>query len=249
MAADSYYDEDLGGYPLAVDEDGGETEFDNQREFEDGPLDSYYYQVFERYGDPKKDIIDAIDDALSGAATLDITYPEVKDDNIYLSTYGEVFDCSECDKRFRNMDEAMRHLREESRKALGDADTDRTASTRTAHSLTEMSVLDDNGEPVSISITMDKDYETEHANYTFDSDRSDIYIDDFWGEIDPEAYDDEREYMWTFGSDTDGQLYGGSTETFEEAEEALYSSAQEYLTLYVPDVLRESREISEDDLR
>ena len=249
MAADSYYDEDLGGYPLAVDEDGGETEFDNQRDFEDGPLDFYYYQVFERYGDTRKDIIDAIDDALSGAATLDITYPEVKDENIYLSTHGEVFSCSECDKRFRNMDEAMEHLREECRRALGDSDTDRTASTKTAHSLTEMSVLDDEGEPVSISITMDKDYETEHADYTFDSDRNDIYIDDFWGEIDPEAYDDEREYMWTFGSDTDGQLYGGSTETFEEAEEALYSSAQEYFTLYVPDVLKEAREIADDDLR
>ena len=249
MAADSYYDEDLGGYPLAVDEDGGETEFDNQRDFEDGPLDFYYYQVFERYGDTRKDIIDAIDDALSGAATLDITYPEVKDENIYLSTYGEVFSCSECDKHFRDMDEAMRHLREEARRALGDVDSDRTASTRTAHSLTEISVLDDNGEPVSISITMDKDYETEHANYTFESDRNDIYIDDFWGEIDPEAYDDEREYMWTFGSDTDGQLYGGSTETFEEAEEALYSSAQEYLTLYVPDVLKEAREIADEDLR
>ena len=249
MAADSYYDEDLGGYPLAVDEDGGETEFDNRREFERGPLDSYYYQVFERYGDPRKDFIDGIDDALDGAATLAITYPEVKDENIYLSTYGEVFSCSECDKHFRNMDEAMRHLREESRRALGDVDSDRTASTRTAHSLTEISVLDDNGEPVSISITMDKDYETEHANYTFESDRNDIYIDDFWGEIDPEAYDDEREYMWTFGSDTDGQLYGGSTETFEEAEEALYSSAQEYLTLYVPDVLKEAREIADEDLR
>ena len=55
--------------------------------------------------------------------------------------------------------------------------------------------------------------------------------------------------MWTFGSDTDGQLYGGSTETFEEAEEALYSSAQEYLTLYVPDVLKEAREIADEDLR
>ena len=249
MAADSYYDEDLGGYPLAVDEDGGETEFDNRREFEDGPLDSYYYQVFERYGDPRKDFIDGIDEALNGAATLAITYPDAKDDNIYLSTYGDVFDCSECDKRFRSMDEAMEHLREECRRALGNADSDRTASTRTAHSLTEISVLDDEGEPVSISITMDKDYETEHADYTFDSDRNDIYIDDFWGEIDPEAYDDEREYMWTFGSDTDGQLYGGSTETFEEAEEALYSSAQEYFTLYVPDVLKEAREIADEDLR
>ena len=249
MAADSYYDEDLGGYPLAVDEDGGETEFDNRREFERGPLDSYYYQVFDRYGDPRKDFIDGIDEALDGTATLDITYPEAKYDNVYLSTYGDVFDCSECDKAFRNMDEAMEHLREECRKALGDTDTDRTASTRTAHSLTEISVLDDEGEPVSISITMDKDYETEHADYTFESDRNDIYIDDFWGEIDPEAYEDEREYMWTFGSDTDGQLYGGSTETFEEAEEALYSSAQEYLTLYVPDVLREAREIADDDLR
>ena len=249
MASDSYYDEDLGGYPLAVDEDGGETEFDNRRDFEDGPLDSYYRTMFDRYGDPRKDLIDGIDDALNGAATLDITYPEVKDENVYLSTYGDVFDCSECDKRFRSMDEAMGHLREESRRALGDVDSGRTASTRTAHSLTEISVLDDEGEPVSISITMDKDYETEHASYTFESDRNDIHIDDFWGEIDPEVYDDEREYMWTFGSNTDGQLYGGSTETFEEAEDALYSSAQEYFTLYVLDVLREAKEIEDDDLR
>ena len=193
------------------------------------------------------DIDDALDEArdLPEMDSVTIRYPHDESESyIYWVANNGTYVCDADDFSSASYDDAISHLRDHAERGVS-----RTASTRRAHSLTEISVLDDNGEPASISITMDKDYETEHADYTFDSDRNDIYIDDFWGEIDPEAYDDEREYMWTFGSDTDGQLYGGSAETFEEAEESLYSSAQDYFTLYVPDVLREAREIAEDDLR
>lgn len=239
MAADSYYDEDLGGYPIAVDEDGGETEFDNRREFENGPLDSYYYQVFDRYGDPRKDFIDGIDEALDGAATLDITYPEAKDDNIYLSTYGDVFDCSECDKRFRSMDEAMRHLREESRRALGDADTDRTASTRTAHQLQSFSINTENHGPVTVDVDMGRQYDNGSTSYTVSIDgipsAKNGFELSYYGYLSNDTVDDDyEEWSWNVsGSDgetlhDDGRELSGEADSREDAESDMYDAMFDY---------------------
>ena len=239
MAADSYYDEDLGGYPLAVDEDGDETEFDNRREFERGPLDSYYYQVFDRYGDPRKDFVDGIDEALRGAATLDITYPEVEYDNIYLSTYGDVFDCSMCDKRFRNMDEAMRHLREESRKALGDAGSDRTASTRTAHQLQSFSINTENHGPVTVDVDMGQQYDNGSTAYTVSIDgipsAKDGFELSYYGYLSNDTVDDDyEEWSWSVsGSDgetlyDDGGELSGEADSREGAESDMYDAMFDY---------------------
>ena len=239
MATDSYYDEDLGGYPLAVDEDGGETEFDNRREFEDGPLDSYYYTMFDRYGDPRKDFIDGIDEALDGAATLDITYPEVKYDNIYLSTYGDVFDCSMCDKRFRNMDEAMRHLREECRKALGDADSGRTASTRTAHQLQSFSINTENHGPVTVDVDMGQQYDNGSTAYTVSIDgipsAKDGFELSYYGYLSNDTVDDDyEEWSWNVsGSDgetlyDDGRELSGEADSREGAESDMYDAMFDY---------------------
>ena len=239
MAADSYYDEDLGGYPLAVDEDGGETEFDNRREFERGPLDSYYYTTFDRYGDPRKDFVDGIDEALRGAATLDITYPEVEYDNIYLSTYGDVFDCSMCDKRFRNMDEAMRHLREESRKALGDADSGRTASTRTAHQLQSFSINTENHGPVTVDVDMGQQYDNGSTSYTVSIDgipsAKDGFELSYYGYLSNDTVDDDyEEWSWSVsGSDgetiyDDGRELSGEADSREGAESDMYDAMFDY---------------------
>ena len=239
MATDSYYDEDLGGYPLAVDEDGDETEFDNRREFEDGPLDSYYYQVFDRYGDPRKDFVDGIDEALDGAATLAITYPEVEYDNIYLSTYGDVFDCSECDKRFRNMDEAMRHLREESRRALGDADSGRTASTRTAHQLQSFSINTENHGPVTVDVDMGQQYDNGSTAYTVSIDgipsAKDGFELSYYGYLSNDTVDDDyEEWSWSVsGSDgetlyDDGMELSGEADSREGAESDMYDAMFDY---------------------
>ena len=239
MATDSYYDEDLGGYPLAVDEDGDETEFDNRREFERGPLDSYYYQVFDRYGDPRKDFVDGIDEALRGAATLDITYPEVEYDNIYLSTYGDVFDCSMCDKRFRNMDEAMRHLREESRKALGDAGSDRTASTRTAHQLQSFSINTENHGPVTVDVDMGQQYANGSTAYTVSIDgipsAKDGFELSYYGYLSNDTVDDDyEEWSWSVsGSDgetlyDDGGELSGEADSREGAESDMYDAMFDY---------------------
>lgn len=239
MATDSYYDEDLGGYPLAVDEDGDETEFDNRREFENGPLDSYYYTTFDRYGDPRKDFIDGIDEALRGAATLAITYPEAKDDNIYLSTYGDVFDCSECDRRFRNMDEAMRHLREESRRALGDADSDRTAPTRTAHQLQSFSINTENHGPVTVDVDMGQQYDNGSTAYTVSIDgipsAKDGFELSYYGYLSNDTVDDDYdEWSWSVsGSDgetlyDDGGELSGEADSRECAESAMYDAMFDY---------------------
>lgn len=239
MTADSYYDEDLGGYPLAVDEDGGETEFDNRREFENGPLDSYYYQVFDRYGDPRKDFIDGIDEALDGAATLDITYPEVEYDNIYLSTYGDVFDCSECDKRFRNMDEAMRHLREESRRALGDAGSGRTASTRTAHQLQSFSINTESHGPVTVDVDMGQQYDNGSTSYTVSIDgipsAKNGFELSYYGYLSNDTVDDDyEEWSWSVsGSDgetlyDDGMELSGEADSREDAESDMYDAMFDY---------------------
>ena len=239
MATDSYYDEDLGGYPLAVDEDGDETEFDNRREFENGPLDSYYYTTFDRYGDPRKDFIDGIDEALRGAATLAITYPEAKDDNIYLSTYGDVFDCSECDRRFRNMDEAMRHLREESRRALGDADSDRTAPTRTAHQLQSFSINTENHGPVTVDVDMGQQYDNGSTAYTVSIDgipsAKDGFELSYYGYLSNDTVDDDyEEWSWSVsGSDgetlyDDGGELSGEADSRECAESAMYDAMFDY---------------------
>jgi len=239
MAADSYYDEDLGGYPLAVDEDGDETEFDNRREFEDGPLDSYYYTMFDRYGDPRKDFVDGIDEALDGAATLDITYPEVEYDNIYLSTYGDVFDCSECDKRFRSMDEAMRHLREEARKALGDADSGRTASTRTAHQLQSFSINTENHGPVTVDVDMGQQYDNGSTAYTVSIDgipsAKDGFELSYYGYLSNDTVDDDyEEWSWNVsGSDgetiyDDGRELSGEADSREGAESDMYDAMFDY---------------------
>ena len=239
MAADSYYDEDLGGYPLAVDEDGGETEFDNRREFERGPLDSYYYTMFDRYGDPRKDFIDGIDEALDGAATLAITYPDVKDDNIFLSTYGDVFDCSMCDKRFRNMDEAMRHLREESRRALGDVDSDRTASTRTAHQLQSFSINTENHGPVTVDVDMGQQYDNGSTAYTVSIDgipsAKDGFELSYYGYLSNDTVDDDyEEWSWSVsGSDgetlyDDGGELSGEADSREGAESDMYDAMFDY---------------------
>ena len=238
-AADSYYDEDLGGYPLAVDEDGGETEFDTQREFEDGPLDSYYYTMFDRYGDPRKDFVDGIDEALRGAATLDITYPEVKDDNIFLSTYGDVFDCSVCDRSFRNMDEAMRHLREESRRALGDAGSDRTASTRTAHQLQSFSINTENHGPVTVDVDMGQQYDNGSTAYTVSIDgipsAKDGFELSYYGYLSNDTVDDDYdEWSWSVsGSDgetlyDDGRELSGEADSREGAESDMYDAMFDY---------------------
>ena len=238
-AADSYYDEDLGGYPIAVDEDGGETEFDNRREFERGPLDSYYYTMFDRYGDPRKDFIDGIDEALDGAATLDITYPEVKYDNIFLSTYGDVFDCSMCDKRFRNMDEAMRHLREESRRALGDVDSDRTASTRTAHQLQSFSINTENHGPVTVDVDMGQQYDNGSTAYTVSIDgipsAKDGFELSYYGYLSNDTVDDDyEEWSWDVsGSDgetlyDDGGELSGEADSREGAESDMYDAMFDY---------------------
>lgn len=235
MAADSYYDEDLGGYPLAVDEDGDETEFDNRREFEDGPLDSYYYQVFDRYGDPRKDFVDGIDEALDGAATLDITYPEIKYDNVYLSTYGDVFECSECDKRFRNMDEAMRHLREESRRALGDAGSGRTASTRTAHQLQSFSINTESHGPVTVDVDMGQQYDNGSTAYTVSIDgipsAKNGFELSYYGYLSNDTVDDDyEEWSWNVsGSDgetlyDDGGELSGEADSREGAESDMYDA-------------------------
>ena len=239
MAADSYYDEDLGGYPIAVDEDGGETEFDNRREFEDGPLDSYYYTMFDRYGDPRKDFIDGIDEALDGAATLDITYPEVAYDNIYLSTYGDVFDCSMCDKRFRNMDEAMRHLREESRRALGDMGSDRTASARTAHQLQSFSINTENHGPVTVDVDMGQQYDNGSTAYTVSIDgipsAKDGFELSYYGYLSNDTVDDDYdEWSWSVsGSDgqtlyDDGMELSGEADSREGAESDMYDAMFDY---------------------
>ena len=239
MATDSYYDEDLGGYPLAVDEDGDETEFDNRREFEDGPLDSYYYQVFDRYGDPRKDFVDGIDEALDGAATLAITYPEVEYDNIYLSTYGDVFDCSECDRRFRNMDEAMRHLREECRRALGDADSGRTASTRTAHQLQSFSINTENHGPVTVDVDMGQQYDNGSTAYTVSIDgipsAKDGFELSYYGYLSNDTVDDDyEEWSWSVsGSDgetlyDDGMELSGEADSREGAESDMYDAMFDY---------------------
>ena len=239
MATDSYYDEDLGGYPLAVDEDGDETEFDNRREFENGPLDSYYYTTFDRYGDPRKDFIDGIDEALRGAATLAITYPEAKDDNIYLSTYGDVFDCSECDRRFRNMDEAMRHLREESRRALGDADSDRTAPTRTAHQLQSFSINTENHGPVTVDVDMGQQYDNGSTAYTVSIDgipsAKDGFELSYYGYLSNDTVDDDyEEWSWSVsGSDgetlyDDGMELSGEADSREGAESDMYDAMFDY---------------------
>ena len=239
MAADSYYDEDLGGYPLAVDEDGDETEFDNRREFERGPLDSYYYTTFDRYGDPRKDFVDGIDEALGGAATLDITYPEVKYDNIFLSTYGDVFDCSECDKRFRNMDEAMRHLREECRRALGDADSGRTASTRTAHQLQSFSINTENHGPVTVDVDMGQQYDNGSTAYTVSIDgipsAKDGFELSYYGYLSNDTVDDDyEEWSWNVsGSDgetiyDDGRELSGEADSREGAESDMYDAMFDY---------------------
>ena len=239
MATDSYYDEDLGGYPLAVDEDGGETEFDNRREFEDGPLDSYYRTMFDRYGDPRKDFIDGIDEALRGAAELAITYPEVEYDNIYLSTYGDVFDCSECDKRFRNMDEAMRHLREECRKALGDADSGRTASTRTAHQLQSFSINTENHGPVTVDVDMGQQYDNGSTAYTVSIDgipsAKDGFELSYYGYVSNDTVDDDyEEWSWSVsGSDgetlhDDGGELSGEADSREGAESDMYDAMFDY---------------------
>ena len=238
-AADSYYDEDLGGYPIAVDEDGGETEFDNRREFERGPLDSYYYTMFDRYGDPRKDFIDGIDEALDGAATLAITYPDVKDDNIFLSTYGDVFDCSMCDKRFRNMDEAMRHLREESRRALGDVDSDRTASTRTAHQLQSFSINTENHGPVTVDVDMGQQYDNGSTAYTVSIDgipsAKDGFELSYYGYLSNDTVDDDyEEWSWSVsGSDgetlyDDGGELSGEADSREGAESDMYDAMFDY---------------------
>lgn len=238
-ATDSYYDEDLGGYPLAVDEDGGETEFDNRREFEDGPLDSYYYTMFDRYGDPRKDFIDGIDEALNGAATLDITYPEVEYDNIFLSTYGDVFDCSECDKRFRNMDEAMRHLREECRRALGDVDSDRTACTRTAHQLQSFSINTENHGPVTVDVDMGQQYDNGSTAYTVSIDgipsAKDGFELSYYGYLSNDTVDDDyEEWSWSVsGSDgetlyDDGGELSGEADSREGAESDMYDAMFDY---------------------
>lgn len=239
MATDSYYDEDLGGYPLAVDEDGGETEFDNRREFENGPLDSYYYTTFDRYGDPRKDFVDGIDEALDGAATLDITYPEAKYDNIYLSTYGDVFDCSMCDKRFRNMDEAMRHLREECRRALGDADSGRTASTRTAHQLQSFSINTENHGPVTVDVDMGQQYDNGSTAYTVSIDgipsAKDGFELSYYGYLSNDTVDDDyEEWSWSVsGSDgetlhDDGGELSGEADSREGAESDMYDAMFDY---------------------
>ena len=239
MAADSYYDEDLGGYPIAVDEDGDETEFDNRREFENGPLDSYYYTTFDRYGDPRKDFIDGIDEALRGAATLAITYPEVEYDNIYLSTYGDVFDCSMCDKRFRNMDEAMRHLREECRKALGDADSGRTASTRTAHQLQSFSINTENRGPVTVDVDMGQQYDNGSTAYTVSIDgipsAKDGFELSYYGYLSNDTVDDDyEEWSWSVsGSDgetlyDDGGELSGEADSREGAESDMYDAMFDY---------------------
>ena len=239
MATDSYYDEDLGGYPLAVDEDGDETEFDNRREFENGPLDSYYYTTFDRYGDPRKDFIDGIDEALNGAATLDITYPEVEYDNVYLSTYGDVFDCSMCDKRFRNMDEAMRHLRKESRKALGDADSDRTACTRTAHQLQSFSINTENHGPVTVDVDMGQQYDNGSTAYTVSIDgipsAKDGFELSYYGYLSNDTVDDDyEEWSWSVsGSDgetlyDDGGELSGEADSREGAESDMYDAMFDY---------------------
>ena len=239
MAADSYYDEDLGGYPIAVDEDGGETEFDNRREFEDGPLDSYYYTMFDRYGDPRKDFIDGIDEALRGAATLDITYPEVEYDNIYLSTYGDVFDCSMCDRSFRSMDEAMRHLRDESRKALGDVDSDRTASTRTAHQLQSFSINTENHGPVTVDVDMGQQYDDGSTAYTVSIDgipsAKDGFELSYYGYLSNDTVDDDyEEWSWSVsGSDgetiyDDGGELSGEADSREGAESDMYDAMFDY---------------------
>lgn len=239
MATDSYYDEDLGGYPLAVDEDGDETEFDNRREFEDGPLDSYYYTTFDRYGDPRKDFVDGIDEALRGAATLAITYPEVEYDNIYLSTYGDVFDCSMCDKRFRNMDEAMRHLREECRKALGDADSGRTASTRTAHQLQSFSINTENHGPVTVDVDMGQQYDNGSTAYTVSIDgipsAKDGFELSYYGYLSNDTVDDGyEEWSWSVsGSDgetlyDDGGELSGEADSREGAESDMYDAMFDY---------------------
>ena len=238
-AADSYYDEDLGGYPIAVDEDGGETEFDNRREFERGPLDSYYYTMFDRYGDPRKDFIDGIDEALDGAATLAITYPDVKDDNIFLSTYGDVFDCSMCDKRFRNMDEAMRHLREESRRALGDVDSDRAASTRTAHQLQSFSINTENHGPVTVDVDMGQQYDNGSTAYTVSIDgipsAKDGFELSYYGYLSNDTVDDDyEEWSWSVsGSDgetlyDDGGELSGEADSREGAESDMYDAMFDY---------------------
>ena len=239
MATDSYYDEDLGGYPLAVDEDGGETEFDNRREFENGPLDSYYYTTFDRYGDPRKDFIDGIDEALNGAATLDITYPEVEYYNVYLSTYGDVFDCSMCDKRFRNMDEAMRHLREESRRALGDVDSDRAASTRTAHQLQSFSINTENHGPVTVDVDMGQQYDNGSTAYTVSIDgipsAKDGFELSYYGYLSNDTVDDDyEEWSWNVsGSDgetiyDDGKELSGEADSREGAESDMYDAMFDY---------------------
>ena len=238
-AADSYYDENLGGYPLAVDEDGGETEFDNQREFEDGPLDSYYYTAFDRYGDPRKDFIDGIDEALNGAATLDITYPEVKHDNIYLSTYGDVFECSMCDRSFRSMDEAMRHLREESSRALGDVDSDRVASTRTAHQLQSFSINTENHGPVTVDVDMGQQYDNGSTAYTVSIDgipsAKDGFELSYYGYVSNDTVDDDyEEWSWSVsGSDgetiyDDGRELSGEADSREGAESDMYDAMFDY---------------------
>lgn len=238
-AADSYYDEDLGGYPLAINEDGDETEFDNRREFERGPLESYHYTAFDRYGDPRKDFVDGIDEALDGAATLDITYPEVKYDNIYLSTYGDVFDCSMCDKRFRSMDEAMRHLREEARKALGDVDSDRTASTRTAHQLQSFSIDTENHGPVTVDVDMGQPYDNGSTSYTVSIDgipsAKDGFELSYYGYLSNDTVDDDyEEWSWNVsGSDgetlyDDGRELSGEADSREGAESDMYDAMFEY---------------------
>ena len=239
MATDSYYDEDLGGYPLAVDEDGGETEFDNRREFEDGPLDSYYYTMFDRYGDPRKDFVDGIDEALDGAATLDITYPEVEYDNIFLSTYGDVFDCSVCDRSFRNMDEAMRHLREECRKALGDADSGRTASTRTAHQLQSFSINTENHGPVTVDVDMGQQYDNGSTSYTVSIDgipsAKDGFELSYYGYLSNDTVDDDHEeWSWSVSGSDGETLYdeggelSGEADSREGAESDMYDAMFDY---------------------
>ena len=244
---DAGYSEVLDDWPELYDANNESLGYaDDQKSVEEAWRTMVNDAAERRSRDYWMDIDDALDEIgdLPEMNSVVIRYPSDESDSyIYWVGANGPYICDMDDFSSASYDDAINHLRDHAESAVS-----RTASTRRAHSLNEISVLDDNGEPASISITMDKDYDTEHADYTFESDRNDIHIDDFWGEIDPEAYDDEREYMWTFGSDTDGQLYGGSAETFEEAEESLYSSAQDYFTLYVPDVLREAREIADDDL-
>lgn len=134
--------------------------------------------------------------------------------------------------------------------------SDVSASCRRGHALTQISVPGGDGRPVSISITMDKDYDTEYADYILESDDDAVHADDFWARIEPKYdpnddcdYEDRKTYPWSFGSKSDGQLYSGEGETFEEAEDALYGVITDWFSMYVPDIGRNAGAMGDGGVR